>query len=102
MNKRQRKKQFQGLPIRKRFKRPRKRLVHRLKMTAFAGYIFRNLFMTTNDVIWKGKVPRRYIKTAFRYKVQYNNFDLICKYAEDACNFDLDWLGFLGKGEMNV
>lgn len=96
MNNRQQKKQFQGLPIRKRFKRPRKRLVHRLKVTAFAGYIFRNMRMAIDDSVWTGKGSKRNIKTAFRYKVQYNNFDLIVKYAEDACNYDFDWFEFLG------
>lgn len=92
MNKRQEKKQrVICLPYPNK-KVPRKRIIHRLKKTAFAGYSY----IDTTTIRLSTKHPWRYkgIKKAFKYKT-HNNLDILFKYAEAMCNYDLDWLDYV-------
>lgn len=94
MNKRQEKKQHViCLPYPNK-KVPRKRIIRRLKKTAFAGYIYFGAVSVNYRLSTKHPWRHKCIKKAFKYKT-HNNLDILFKYAEDMCNYDLDWLDYV-------
>lgn len=96
MNKRQEKKQrVRCLPYPNK-NVPRKRIIQRLKKTAFAGY---NYIDTTVIRLSKYPCQHKCIKRAFKYKT-HNNLDILFKYAEDMCNYDLDWLDYVSFHDL--
>lgn len=94
MNKRQQKKQLTHLVYPN--KLPRKTIIRRLKLVGFSGYVSNNTGIQYK--LKHSKFPAisfMLIRRAYRYNVNHNNLSRICEYAEDALNYDFDWLDFL-------
>lgn len=99
MNKRQKKKQqlaYLVYPNRV----PRKTIIRRLKFVGFSGYVSNNDGIQCK--LMHSKFPAisfMLIKRACRYNVNYNNLSRIFKYAEDAWNYDFEWMDYIKGGE---
>lgn len=101
MNTRQKKKQLTHLVYPN--KVPRKTIIRRLKLVGFSGYVSNNLgiqFKLANS-----KFPRisvMFIRRAYKYNVNHNNLARIFKYAEDAYNYDFEWMDYIKGGLKHV
>lgn len=101
MNTRQKKKDLTHLAYPN--KVPRKTIIRRLKFVGFSGYLSNN--MGIQYKLMNSKFPRisfMLIKRAYRYNVNYNNLDRIYKYAEDAWNYDFEWIDYIKGGPDHV
>ena len=99
MNKRQKKKQLTHLVYPNRV--PRKIIIRRLKTAGFSGYLFNNPLI---NMLPYPEDPIRFISVmrAYRYNVNCNNLARIFKYAEDACNYDFEWIDYIKGGPDHV
>lgn len=101
MNTRQKKKDLTYLVYPNRV--PRKTIIRRLKFVGFSGYVSNNAGMQYK--LTHSKFPRisfMLIKRAYRYNVNYNNLARIFKYAEDALNYDFEWMDYIKGGPDHV
>lgn len=101
MNKRQKKKQLTDLVYPN--KVPRKTIIRRLKFVGFSGYVSNNAGIQYK--LAHSEFPSisfAYIKRAYRYNVNYNNLARIFKYAEDAWNYDFEWIDYIKGGPDHV
>ena len=101
MNKRQQKKQLTHLVYPNRV--PRKTIIRRLKFVGFSGYVSNN--MGIQYKLMNSDFPAisfMLIKRAYKYNVNHNNLDRIYKYAEDAWNYDFEWIDYIKGGPDHV
>lgn len=101
MNTRQKKKQLTHLVYPN--KVPRKTIIRRLKLVGFSGYVSDNIgiqFKLMNSKF--PKISVMFIKRAYRYNVDCNNLTRIFKYAEDALNYDFEWMDYIKGGLKHV
>ena len=101
MNTRQKKKDLTHLVYPN--KVPRKTIIRRLKFVGFSGYLSNNAGMQYK--LANSKFPRisfMLIKRAYRHNVNCNNLTRIYKYAEDALNYDFEWMDYIKGGPDHV
>lgn len=101
MNKRQKKKQLTYLTYPNRV--PRKTIIRRLKFVGFSGYLSNNIGMQYK--LMDSEFPIisfMLIRRAYKYNVNCNNLTRIFKYAEDAYNYDFEWLDYIKGGPNHV
>lgn len=99
MNKRQQKKQLTHLVYPNRV--PRKTIIRRLKFVGFSGYLLNN---PSINMLPYPDHPIIFISVmrAYKYNVNHNNLDRIYKYAEDAWNYDFEWIDYIKGGPDHV
>ena len=101
MNKRQKKKQLTHLAYPNNV--ARKTIIRRLKLVGFSGYVSNNLGIQFK--LMNSEFPRisvMFIRRAYKYNVNHNNLTRIFKYAEDAYNYDFEWMDYIKGGPKHV
>jgi hypothetical protein len=96
MNKRQKKKQLTHLVYPD--KLPRKTIIRRLKFVGFSGYLSNNTGIQYKLTQFP-TISFMLIRRAYRYNVNHNNLSRIFKYAEDALNYDFEWIDYIKGGK---
>ena len=89
MNDRQKKKQQQRWVLKHQDKVSRNTMFKRIKLVGFSGFLYNNTLLS--------HYPLRNVKRIYKNMV-HKDFQLMLSFVEDACNYDVDWLDYLSKG----
>lgn len=101
MNKRQKKKQLTHLVYPNNV--ARKTITRKPNKFESSGYVSNNLgiqFKIANSEF--PAISVMLIRRAYKYNVNHNNLTRIFKYAEDAYNYDFEWMDYIKGGPDHV